>query len=143
MTSPTNQPSAPTSAGIRRRTTPIRFLIVGIVLLGVAIMNLFAVVQDWSTATSSGFIGDHAMPLAGAVIGAGLVVTGAAHLLATASLRHWPWRGSTASAPGEGTGARRAQPPSGAGASVAWSRVAAQEARSLRASSEGVPGSAV
>ena len=39
-------------------------------------MNLFAVVQDWSTATSSGFIGDHAMPLAGAVIGAGLVVTG-------------------------------------------------------------------
>ena len=76
MTSHTNQPSAPTSAGIRQRTTPIRFMIVGIVLLGVAIMNLFAVVQDWSTATSSGFIGDHAMPLAGVVIGAGLVVTG-------------------------------------------------------------------
>jgi hypothetical protein len=76
MTSHTNQPSAPTSTGIRERTAPIRFLIAGIVLLGVAIMNLFVVVQDWSTATTSGFVGDHAMPLVGAVIGAGLVVTG-------------------------------------------------------------------
>ena len=39
-------------------------------------MNLFAVVQDWSTATSSGFVGDHALPLAGVAIGAVLVVTG-------------------------------------------------------------------
>ena len=76
MTSHPNQPSAPTSAGIRQRTAAIRFLIAGIVLLGVAIMNLIAVVQDWSTATSSGFLGDHAVALAGAAIGAGLVVTG-------------------------------------------------------------------
>ena len=76
MTSHPHQPSAPTGAGIRGRTAAIRFLIAGIVLLGVAIVNLFVVVPDWSTATSSGFIGDHAMPLVGVVIGAGLVVTG-------------------------------------------------------------------
>ena len=76
MTSHPNQPSAPTSTGARGRTASIRFLIAGIVLLGVAIVNLFVVVQDWSTATSSGFIDDHAMPLVGVVIGAGLVVTG-------------------------------------------------------------------
>lgn len=76
MTSHMNQPYGPTSTGIRQRTAPIRFLIAGIVLLGVAIMNLFAVVQDWSTATSSGFPGDHAMTLAGVAIGAGLVVFG-------------------------------------------------------------------
>jgi len=75
MTSHPNQPP-PTSAGIGQRTAAIRFLIAGIVLMGVAIVNLFVVVQDWNTATSSGFIGDHAMPLAGVVIGAGLVVTG-------------------------------------------------------------------
>ena len=77
MTSqPIQQPSAPTTTGLRERTAPIRFLIAGIVLLGVTVTNLFVQVQDWSMATTSGFVGDHAWQLLGAVVGLVLVVTG-------------------------------------------------------------------
>jgi hypothetical protein len=77
MTSqPIQQPSASTSTRLRERTAAIRFLIAGTVLLGVTVMNLFVLVQDWSTATSSDFIVEHALPLAGVVIGLVLVITG-------------------------------------------------------------------
>ena len=49
----------------------------------------------------------------------------------------------TSSRPAVTRSRRRAQLPFGAGAAAAWSRVAAQEARTLRASSEEVPGSKV
>jgi hypothetical protein len=51
----------------------VRFLIAGIVLLGVSTVS---VVQHWTTATSTGFVGDYTLQLVGAVIGAALVVTG-------------------------------------------------------------------
>jgi len=77
MTNPSiRQPVASTSTGLRERTAIIRYLVAGIVLLGIAVIKLVGEVQDWSTAASSGFIGDHWLPLAGTVIGLVLVVTG-------------------------------------------------------------------
>jgi hypothetical protein len=77
MTSqPIQQPSTPTSTGPRERTAAGRFLIVGIILVGIAITNLIAGVEDWSSALSSGFLGNYALQLVGAVIGLALVVTG-------------------------------------------------------------------
>ena len=52
MTSHTIQHTSElTEEGLRQRTAPLRFLIAGSVLLGVVIMNLVVLVQDWSTAT--------------------------------------------------------------------------------------------
>ena len=77
MTSqPTQQRSASTSTGLRERTAAIRFLIAGTVLLGVTVTNLLVLVQDWSTATSSAFLGDHVLQLVGVVIGLVLVAVG-------------------------------------------------------------------
>lgn len=61
---------------VGRRTAPVRYLIVGVVILMIAVLHLITTVQDWSTAPSSGFLGAHALQLGGIVVGVALVVTG-------------------------------------------------------------------
>lgn len=72
----TNKASAQSTGFIGQRTAMVRFLLVGVVLLAVAVTRLIATVADWSTVPSTSFLSEHALPLAGVVIGVAFIVAG-------------------------------------------------------------------
>lgn len=74
MTTTTNQPKSASIGSRLQNSQPARYLILGLVLIAVSVLNLTTVVQTW--AWSFSLVTDHPAQFVGIAAGAVLAVVG-------------------------------------------------------------------